>query len=126
MLLPDLLHELELGVWRTLFIHLLRLLDAEDEALKDELDRRSVHNARVLAVWSNQSVQIQADAILSRCNPKDFVQPFRAEKDYSARIRRYAAGMPNRTRLMLRSRTIIVRLLYQCLRASCLPDTTPA
>ena len=40
MLLPDLLHELELGVWRTLFIHLLRLLDAEDEALKDELDRR--------------------------------------------------------------------------------------
>ena len=40
MLLPDLLHELEIGVWKTIFIHLLRLLDVENGRLKDELDKR--------------------------------------------------------------------------------------
>ena len=42
MLVPDILHELELGVWRTLFIHLLRILDTLDATLKLEVDRRSV------------------------------------------------------------------------------------
>ena len=40
MLLPDLLHELEIGVWKTIFIHLMRLLDVEDDRLKGELDKR--------------------------------------------------------------------------------------
>jgi len=34
------MHEFELGVWKALFIHLLRILNAEDKALVDELDRR--------------------------------------------------------------------------------------
>ena len=42
MLVVDLLHEVELGVWRSVFIHLLRLLDCHDEGLKHELDRRQV------------------------------------------------------------------------------------
>jgi hypothetical protein len=33
MLLPDLMHEFELGVWRAVFIHLLRILEAVDESL---------------------------------------------------------------------------------------------
>jgi len=40
MLVVDLMHEVELGVWKVVFIHLLRLLDCENETLKHELDRR--------------------------------------------------------------------------------------
>jgi hypothetical protein len=36
----DLLHEVELGVWKDLFIHLLRILDCHNANLKHELDRR--------------------------------------------------------------------------------------
>jgi hypothetical protein len=42
MLLPDLMHEFELGVWRAIFIHLLRILQSVDESLLLELDRRWV------------------------------------------------------------------------------------
>jgi hypothetical protein len=42
MLIVDLLHEFELGVWRALFVHLLRMLEATDKALIKELDRRYV------------------------------------------------------------------------------------
>ena len=40
MLVVDLLHEFEIGVWKAVFIHLLHLLDCLDEKLKHELDRR--------------------------------------------------------------------------------------
>jgi hypothetical protein len=40
MLVVDLMHEFELGVWKAVFIHLLRILDCQDEARKYELDRR--------------------------------------------------------------------------------------
>jgi hypothetical protein len=40
MLLPDLMHEFELGVWRAVFIHLMRILQSIDEDLLVELDRR--------------------------------------------------------------------------------------
>jgi hypothetical protein len=36
----DLMHEFELGVWKALFIHLLRILEAVDKTLVNELDRR--------------------------------------------------------------------------------------
>ena len=42
MLIVDLLHEFELGVWKSLFIHLLRILEAHDKTLLVELDRRYV------------------------------------------------------------------------------------
>ena len=49
MLVVDLLHEFELGVWKTLFIHLIRLLYAAgkdgSETLVAELDLRSVHGS---------------------------------------------------------------------------------
>jgi hypothetical protein len=38
----DLLHEFELGVWRMLLVHLLRILCALDKDLINELDKRSV------------------------------------------------------------------------------------
>jgi hypothetical protein len=41
-LVVDLMHEFELGVWKSLFVHLLRLLQAIDSSLIHELDRRYV------------------------------------------------------------------------------------
>jgi hypothetical protein len=40
MLVPDLMHEFELGIWRAVFIHLLRILEAVDNRLVVELDQR--------------------------------------------------------------------------------------
>lgn len=40
MLVVDLMHEFELGVWKALFIHLLRILNAEDPGLVHTLDQR--------------------------------------------------------------------------------------
>jgi len=39
-LVVDLLHEVELSIWKAIFIHLLCLLECENESLKHELDRR--------------------------------------------------------------------------------------
>jgi hypothetical protein len=40
MLVVDLMHEIELGVWKAVFVHLLRLLESENIKLRHELDRR--------------------------------------------------------------------------------------
>lgn len=40
MLVPDLLHEFELGVWKAVFAHLIRMLKACGEDGVHELDRR--------------------------------------------------------------------------------------
>jgi len=40
MLVVDLMHEFELGVWKALFLHLLRMLYSLDKTLVNELDRR--------------------------------------------------------------------------------------
>lgn len=42
MLVVDLMHEVELGVWKGLFVHLLRILHAIDTTKVIELDRRLV------------------------------------------------------------------------------------
>lgn len=41
-MVPDLMHEVELGVWRSIFIHLLRILESINESLLLKLDRRWV------------------------------------------------------------------------------------
>jgi hypothetical protein len=40
MLVVDLMHEFELGVWKSLLIHLLRMLSSVNPAQLHELDRR--------------------------------------------------------------------------------------
>ena len=40
MLVVDLMHEFELGVWKALFIHLLRILNAYDPNSLNHLDSR--------------------------------------------------------------------------------------
>lgn len=42
MLVVDLLHEFELGVWKAIFTHLLRILDSLKGNKLRELDRRKV------------------------------------------------------------------------------------
>jgi beta-lactamase regulating signal transducer with metallopeptidase domain len=45
MLIVDLMHEFEQGVWKNLFIHLLHILHACNPALVIKLDQRCmVHN----------------------------------------------------------------------------------
>jgi hypothetical protein len=39
MTVVDIMHEVELGTWRSLFIHLLRLLESAGPTLTHELDR---------------------------------------------------------------------------------------
>lgn len=36
----DLLHELELGIWKSVFIHLLRMLESVSQAQKYKMDVR--------------------------------------------------------------------------------------
>jgi hypothetical protein len=48
ILVVDLMHEFELGVWKAVFIHLLRILDCAGMGLKHELDRRWVAGAQLL------------------------------------------------------------------------------
>ena len=40
MLVVDLLHEFELGVWKSIFIHLLRIVHSLKGTVLAELDRR--------------------------------------------------------------------------------------
>ena len=40
MLVVDLLHEFELGIWKVVFIHLLRILESVDENLIAELNHQ--------------------------------------------------------------------------------------
>ena len=40
MFVVDFMHEIELGNWKALLIHLLRILATVDERLLHELDRR--------------------------------------------------------------------------------------
>lgn len=50
MFVVDLLHEVELGVWRSLFVHLLRLLQAVNRSQVQELDLRCVTQRNVFLV----------------------------------------------------------------------------
>lgn len=43
MLVTDVMHEVELGVWKSLFIQLLRLLEATDKGSTNQLDLRWVN-----------------------------------------------------------------------------------
>jgi len=44
MLVVDLMHEFELGVWKALFIHLLRILCSVNAASLHELNYRYTHS----------------------------------------------------------------------------------
>jgi hypothetical protein len=41
------MHEVELGTWRSLFIHLLRLLQCVGNGITHELDKRAVQQYKL-------------------------------------------------------------------------------
>ena len=49
MFLVDIMHDFELGEWRAVFIHLLRILESVDANLLTELDRRYVTSVVMLS-----------------------------------------------------------------------------
>ena len=50
MLIIDLIHEFELKIWRALFIHLLRILQAANKDLVHELDHWYIDNFSYLTI----------------------------------------------------------------------------
>ena len=42
MLVVDLMHKFELSIWKALFLHIVRILQAENPALIDEMDHQFV------------------------------------------------------------------------------------
>lgn len=59
-LVVDLMHEIELGVWKNVFIHLLRMLEATDKALTHELDRQYFHSSQVDHIYAHCLLSLSA------------------------------------------------------------------
>jgi len=63
MLVVDLLHEFELGVWKAVFIHLLRMLDTLKVDALSELDRRQVHVDTLVPALSTTLVTVKSQPL---------------------------------------------------------------
>jgi hypothetical protein len=50
MFVVNLMHEFELGVWKALFIHLLRILNADNSSLVHTLDQRYITYCHIVFV----------------------------------------------------------------------------
>jgi len=92
MFLVDIMHEFELGVWRALFIHLLRILDSVSPTLLNELDHRYV-----LPIYSFGNkltiMKIQGNPCIWKLyDPAIFEQQFGTQKDGRSRLRGPPAG----------------------------------
>ena len=67
MFVVDLMHDFELGNWRALFIHLLRILDTMDGNLLMELDRR--YDALFFRPYLLDMEQLcRSGSVRQRCN----------------------------------------------------------
>ncbi|EED83844.1 predicted protein [Postia placenta Mad-698-R] len=56
MLVPDLMHEHELGVWKAVLTHLLRILYAQGQGRIQELNRRNVSGLKKLAARDYEDI----------------------------------------------------------------------
>ncbi|EIW58937.1 uncharacterized protein TRAVEDRAFT_20783 [Trametes versicolor FP-101664 SS1] len=58
MFAPDLMHEFDLGVWKGIFTHLMRLLEAQGPNAVQEFDRRQVHfNMRQMPTFGRDKIR---------------------------------------------------------------------
>ena len=96
MMVVDLMHEFELGVWKTLFTHLMRILYAASErpgALVDELNARCVQHKTGGNVLTSER-QVPPDSnIWSVYNPPLSQQCLGDEKTCRSRLRRHSPGV---------------------------------
>ena len=67
LLVVDLLHEFELGIWKALFAHLIRILQADNADLEHVLNERFVRQPR-FCYLPLKCAQIQNDAHLRKVN----------------------------------------------------------
>jgi hypothetical protein len=65
MLVVDIMHEFELGVWKALFIHLLRILDCIDPGLIIEMNRRYNY----LTFYITGSTHSDCLQVTGKCQP---------------------------------------------------------
>jgi hypothetical protein len=78
MFVIDLMHEVELGGWRSLLIHLLRILQAAGPGLLHKLDERYIGQlVPVQSIDTHTLLQIQTNSnIWEGYNPEIFKQLF--------------------------------------------------
>jgi len=76
------MHEVEIGTWKALFIHLLRILEAIDENLLHELDRRWVSCYYYFSSDASWDWQLSIIAnVREGYHPAVLVQYFRIEEN---------------------------------------------
>jgi hypothetical protein len=93
-----LMHEFELGIWRALFIHLLRMLESLDPNLLTKLDHQwgSISFHPVFVRWINNTITIkfQGDLIIwGGHNPKVFVESIWIEEVSCWRLWESSSGI---------------------------------
>lgn len=100
MFVVDLLHEVEIGVWRSLFIHLMRIFECVGPALSNTLDQRFVflifpspntnHFSRYRAVptFGRDTIRKFSNncSEMKRLAARDFEDMLQVNKSYSTKI----------------------------------------
>lgn len=83
MLVVDLLHEFELGVWKAVFMHLLRIVDSLKGDILSELDRWSMSILLLLLAKLNlHSLQLSSSTdVWPRYYPAFSAEHHRVETD---------------------------------------------
>lgn len=93
MFAPDLMHEFDLGVWKGIFTHLMRLLEAQGPNAVQEFDRRQVYfkspgvaaHQNIIQHATNAYVRERQDTtLLAQCLPP--------EQARRPRLRRFLDG----------------------------------
>lgn len=83
----DLLHEIEIGVWKAVLIHLLRILEAVNENLLHDFDWRYVRLPYFFAIALITVCQFSTSTnIWQRYDPSVHAQHLRAKEDGSMEL----------------------------------------
>jgi hypothetical protein len=100
MFIVDLMHDFELGTWRAIFVHFLRILDSVDANLLIELDRR----------W---------EVIFVGCSSLKYLEisSFRELPNFGDSIRKFTSNASEMKKLAARD---LENLLQVCLKHFCL------
>lgn len=99
MLVIDLMHEFELGVWKAVLIHLIRILIAQGGSAVQEFNQRSVVLCSFVATADIVTVvQVSTSPFLRTLhNPALLLQCVCNEETGCPRLRRYPTGDDRRS-----------------------------
>ena len=87
MLVPDFMHEFELGIWKALFIHLIHVLyaAAQDGSLVRELDHRLVTTQIQVQHLTHQSFRYRQISTFGTSTIRNFATNASEMKKLAAR-----------------------------------------